>query len=49
MACSCPICGGSDFICVGETVSEVLDYVPASFRVRHVQPRFTCKAKSALV
>jgi transposase len=43
-ACSCPVCGGSDFIRSGETISEVLDYVPASFRVvRHVQPRFTCK------
>jgi len=42
-ACSCPVCGGSDFIRAGETV-EVLDYVPASFRVvRHLQPRFTCK------
>ncbi|WP_369685953.1 IS66 family transposase zinc-finger binding domain-containing protein [Rhizobium sp. BT03] len=39
MACSCPICGGSDFIRGGETVSEVLDYVHASFRVvHHVQP-----------
>ncbi|MCQ1570249.1 IS66 family transposase zinc-finger binding domain-containing protein [Neorhizobium galegae] len=27
------MCGGSDFIRAGETVSEVLDYVPASFRV----------------
>jgi len=43
-ACSCPVCGGSNFLRSGETVSEVLDYVPASFRVvRHVQPRFTCK------
>lgn len=43
-ACSCPVCAGSDFIRSGETVSEVLDYIPASFRVvRHVQPRFTCK------
>ncbi|WP_298797708.1 IS66 family transposase, partial [uncultured Rhizobium sp.] len=42
--CACPVCGGSDFIRAGESVSEVLDYVPASFRVvRHVQPRFTCK------
>ncbi len=38
------VCGGSDFIRIGETVSGVLDYVPASFRVlRHVQPRFTYK------
>jgi transposase len=43
-ACACPVCGSSDLIRNGETVSEVLDYVPASFRVvRHIQPRFTCK------
>ncbi|WP_259664436.1 IS66 family transposase [Rhizobium bangladeshense] len=43
-ACACPVCGGSDFIRNGEAITEVLDYVPASFRVvRHVQPRFTCK------
>lgn len=43
-ACSCPVCGGSDFIREGEVISEVLDYVPASFRViRHIQPRFTCR------
>ena len=43
-ACQCPVCGGSDFIRNGETVTEILDYVPASFKVvRHVQPRFICK------
>jgi hypothetical protein len=26
--CACPVCGGSDFIRAGESVSEVLDYVP---------------------
>lgn len=42
--CACPVCGGAQFIKTGETVSEVLDYVPASFRVvRHIQPRFACK------
>ncbi|WP_258814594.1 MULTISPECIES: IS66 family transposase [Enterobacteriaceae] len=30
--CACPVCGGSDFIRAGDTVSEVLDYVPASIR-----------------
>lgn len=41
---TCPVCGGSNFIRNGETISEVLDYVAASLRVvRHVQPRFTCK------
>jgi len=42
--CACLVCGGAEFIKTGETVSEVLDYVPASFRVvRHIQPRFACK------
>ncbi len=41
---SCPCCGGRDFLKSGTGVTEVLDYVPASFRVvRHVQPRFVCK------
>ena len=40
----CPDCGGSHFLKAGEDVTEVLDYVPASFRViRHVRPRFICK------
>ena len=42
--CSCPTCGGSDFLKAGSLVSEVLDYVPASFRVvRHIQRRIVCK------
>ncbi len=41
---SCPCCGGCDFFKSGTGITEVLDYVPASFRVvRHVQPRFVCK------
>ncbi|WP_348630164.1 IS66 family transposase zinc-finger binding domain-containing protein [Rhizobium sp. CIAT894] len=40
MPCSCPICGGSDFIRGGETAAKCWTYVPASFRVvHHVQPR----------
>ena len=42
--CVCPTCGGQDFLKAGATVREMLDYVPASFRVlRHVQPRLVCK------
>ncbi len=42
--CACPTCGGRDFLKAGSSVSEVLDYVPASFRVvRHVQRRLVCK------
>ncbi|MBG6211592.1 transposase [Labrenzia sp. EL_126] len=41
-ACAC--CGGRDFLKNGATVTQVLDYIPASFRVvRHVQSRFVCK------
>ena len=46
----CPDCGGVHFLKAGEDVTEVLDYVPASFRVlRHVRPRFVCKDCDATV
>ena len=39
---ACPDCGG-DWKKLGEDISEVLEYIPSSFRViRHVRPRFTC-------
>jgi transposase len=42
-ACACPQCGGA-LRPLGEDVTEVLDYVPASFRViRHVRPKFSCR------
>ena len=42
--CTCPDCGGA-LKPLGEDVSEVLEYVPASFRViRHVRPKFACTA-----
>jgi len=42
-ACICPRCGGA-LRKLGEDVTEVLDYVPASFRVlRHVRPKFSCR------
>jgi transposase len=42
--CACPTRGGRDFLKAGTAVSEMLDYVPASFRVlRHIQPRLVCK------
>src|SRR6185312_7026939 len=42
-ACTCPHCGGA-LRPLGEDVTEVLDYVPASFRViRHVRPKFSCR------
>lgn len=49
-ACVCSDCGGGQFLKAGEDVTEVLDYVPASFRVvRHVRPRFVCKDCDTIV
>ena len=46
----CPDCGGTRFLKAGEDVSEVLDYVPAAFRVvRHVRPRLICKSCDTVV
>lgn len=40
--CNCRACG-SALIKIGEDVSEVLEYVPANFKViRHVRPKFSC-------
>lgn len=42
--CACPKCGGT-LRALGEDVTEVLDYVPGSFRViRHVRPKLSCRA-----
>jgi transposase len=41
--CTCPECGGV-LRALGEDVTEVLDYVPATFRViRHVRPKLSCR------
>jgi len=41
-ATCCPDCGGA-WTRLGEDVSEMLEYVPASLRrIRHVRPRLTC-------
>jgi transposase len=41
-ACACPACGG-ELRRLGEDVSEMLEYVPESYRViRHVRPKFSC-------
>jgi transposase len=40
--CTCPDCG-SEMRQIGEDVAEVLDYVPARFKViRHVRPKLAC-------
>jgi transposase len=42
--CACPKCGGA-LRPLGEDVTEVLDYVPACFRViRHVRPKLSCRS-----
>ena len=48
-ACNCPDCGVA-MRKIGEDVSEVLDYVPARFRViRHVRPKLACPACERIV
>lgn len=47
-ACVCPQCGGT-LRRLGEEVSEVLEYVPASFKVvRHIRPKFSCRRCEAI-
>ena len=47
--CTCPDCGGV-LKPLGEDVAEVLEYVPASFRViRHVRPKLACAACDRIV
>ncbi len=42
--CACTACGGA-LRRLGEDVSEVLEYVPGSFRViRHVRPKLSCRS-----
>ena len=41
-ACRCSACGG-ELRPLGEDVAEILEYVPARFKViRHVRPKFSC-------
>lgn len=45
----CPDCGGA-LKALGEDVAEVLEYVPASFRViRHVRPKLACTACDRII
>ncbi len=48
-ACACPDCGAS-MRKIGEDVAEMLDYVPARFRViQHVRPKLACPACERIV
>ena len=46
--CACPRCGGV-LRRLGEYVTEVLDWVPGSFRVtRHARPKLSCRSCEAI-
>ena len=48
-SCACPNCGGQ-MRRLGEDVTEVLEYVPASFKViRHVRPKLSCRVCETIV
>ncbi len=48
-ACTCPACGAG-LRAVGEDVSEILEWVPASFKViRQVRPKLACDACSTIL
>jgi len=48
-ACTCPDCGGA-LRRIGESVSEMLEYVPARFKlIRHVRPKLACDACAAIL
>jgi transposase len=48
-SCTCPNCG-SQMRKLGEDVTEVLEYVPASFKViRHVRPKLSCRVCETIV
>ena len=43
--CTCAGCGGTTFSRIGDDEREVLEYVPASFKViKHVRPKLSCRA-----
>ncbi len=46
---TCPDCGGAMRL-LGEDISEVLEYVPARFKViRHVRPKLSCRCCEKIV
>ncbi len=48
-SCTCSTCGAT-MVKIGEDVSEMLEYVPASFKViRHVRPKLACQACQTIV
>ena len=48
-SCTCPNCGAA-MRKLGEDVTEVLEYVPSSFKViRHVRPKLSCRVCETIV
>jgi transposase len=46
----CPSCGGEDFRKIGDDISEVLEYIPSSFKViRYIRPRCACTSCDQIV
>jgi transposase len=49
-ACICPGCGGTVFSRIGQDEREVLEYIPASFKVsQHIRPKMSCRACETIV
>src|SRR3954468_11175648 len=49
-ACTCPGCGGTVFSRVGQDERELLEYIPASFKViQHIRPKLSCRACETIV
>jgi transposase len=47
---TCKACGGHDLRTVGESVTEVLEYIPGRFEViRHVRPSCSCRKCEAMM
>jgi len=47
---ACKACGGTELRRVGESVTEVLEYIPGRFEVvRHVRPAVSCRKCEAMV
>jgi transposase len=48
--CACPGCGGQVFSRIGQDEREVLEYVPASFKVvQHIRPKLSCRGCETIV
>jgi transposase len=46
----CPGCGGTHFSKLGEDVTEVLEKIPARFKViRHIRPKLSCRACETII